>query len=183
MDVPRVWTGCLGCYNAGRLVGVWTDADQIPTDPETWAELVENPTGETIKPGIYDTHEELWVFDHEGWGGLLKGECSPADAAARWEVLAQIPEHDRGAFAAYVGLATGTGDLGDYVSAFEDAYCGEWGSREEYAENLAEDIGAVDPHASWPNVYIDWGRAARDLFLDYYDVPAPDGGIYVYRAC
>ncbi len=23
---PRVWVGCLGCYNAGVLVGAWVDA-------------------------------------------------------------------------------------------------------------------------------------------------------------
>lgn len=29
---PRVWVGCLACYNAGRLVGDWhdaSDADEV----------------------------------------------------------------------------------------------------------------------------------------------------------
>lgn len=38
---------------------------------------------------------------------------------------------------------------------------------ENYARELAEDIGAYDPDAGWPNGYIDWERAARDLRIDY----------------
>lgn len=37
----------------------------------------------------------------------------------------------------------------------------------EYAQQLAEDIGAVDPNAGWPNGYIDWDRAAEALQMDY----------------
>lgn len=37
----------------------------------------------------------------------------------------------------------------------------------DYAQELAEDIGAYDPDAGWPNAYIDWERAADDLRMDY----------------
>ena len=37
----------------------------------------------------------------------------------------------------------------------------------EYAQQLAEDIGAIDPDASWPLSYIDWERAASALRMDY----------------
>ena len=37
----------------------------------------------------------------------------------------------------------------------------------EYAQQLAEDIGAIDPDASWPLSYIDWDRAADALKMDY----------------
>jgi hypothetical protein len=36
-----------------------------------------------------------------------------------------------------------------------------------YAQELADDIGAIDANASWPNSYIDWDRAARALKMDY----------------
>lgn len=36
-----------------------------------------------------------------------------------------------------------------------------------YAQELAEDIGAISSDTSWPNGYIDWERAARDLRMDY----------------
>lgn len=40
----------------------------------------------------------------------------------------------------------------------------------DYAEQLAEDIGAINAAASWPNCYIDWDRAADALRMDYTPV-------------
>lgn len=37
----------------------------------------------------------------------------------------------------------------------------------EYAKELAEDIGAIDPSASWPLTCIDWEQAADELKMDY----------------
>lgn len=41
---------------------------------------------------------------------------------------------------------------------------------EDYARELAEDIGAIDKDASWPNTYIDWPAAADALGEDYTTV-------------
>jgi hypothetical protein len=38
---------------------------------------------------------------------------------------------------------------------------------QEYAQDLAEDIGAIDSNASWPNTCIDWEQATRELQMDY----------------
>lgn len=38
---------------------------------------------------------------------------------------------------------------------------------EDYAQELAEDIGAINKDAQWPNNCIDWEKAARDLQYDY----------------
>jgi antirestriction protein len=51
---------------------------------------------------------------------------------------------------------------------------------ENYAQELAEDIGAIDNNASWPNNYIDWERAARELQMDYTAVDF-DGVTYWIR--
>lgn len=40
----------------------------------------------------------------------------------------------------------------------------------EYAQELAEEIGAIDPAAKWPVYCIDWERAARELKMDYTSV-------------
>ncbi len=37
----------------------------------------------------------------------------------------------------------------------------------EYAQELAEDIGAINAGATWPNNCIDWEQAARELRMDY----------------
>jgi len=55
-------------------------------------------------------------------------------------------------------------------------YCPDWDYGEalicegyfvEYAEQLAGDIGAVNPNADWPNAHIDWEDAADALKQDY----------------
>ena len=40
----------------------------------------------------------------------------------------------------------------------------------DYAQELADDIGAINSGASWPNNCIDWDRAARELQMDYSSV-------------
>jgi hypothetical protein len=37
----------------------------------------------------------------------------------------------------------------------------------DYAQELAEDIGAINADAKWPNDCIDWEQAARELRMDY----------------
>ena len=51
----------------------------------------------------------------------------------------------------------------------------------EYAQELAEDIGAIDPDAKWPVYCIDWERAARELKMDYTSVRV-NGMTYYFRA-
>lgn len=40
----------------------------------------------------------------------------------------------------------------------------------EYAEQLADDIGAIDREARWPLNHIDWDAAAEELRQDYTEV-------------
>lgn len=50
----------------------------------------------------------------------------------------------------------------------------------EYAQELADDIGAINADASWPNDCIDWDKAARELQMDYTAVDF-DGVTYWIR--
>ncbi len=50
----------------------------------------------------------------------------------------------------------------------------------EYAQELADDIGAMDTAATWPHTCIDWEWAARELQMDYSSVEF-DGVTYWYR--
>lgn len=47
----------------------------------------------------------------------------------------------------------------------------------EYAQELAEDIGAINRDARWPNDCIDWDQAADELKADYSTVEV---GKYTY---
>lgn len=179
-DAPRVWVGCLGCYNAGHLAGEWFDAADAPTDEPAWRNEVTAP-GVLLPAAHYaKAHEELWVFDYEGFGGLLAGECSPAEAQRIAELIADLNEDEREGFAAYVADTGLTADA-ESLDSFRDDYQGVWDSREDFAQNLAEELGAVPREHSWPASYIDWESAARDLFMDYSDAPAFGGRIHVWR--
>lgn len=51
----------------------------------------------------------------------------------------------------------------------------------EYAEELANEIGAIDAEAGWPTRHIDWDAAARELKYDYTSVTL-DGVEYWVRS-
>ncbi len=51
---------------------------------------------------------------------------------------------------------------------------------EEYAQDFAEDIGAIEKGGQWPTNHIDWERAANQLKGDYSEVDF-DGVTYYYR--
>lgn len=78
--------------------------------------------------------------------------------------------------------------LKDFAEEFEnyapDFRYGEAAIRdsyfEEYAEQLADDIGAIDKRANWPLNCIDWEKAARELQQDYTSIDF-DGVTYWVR--
>lgn len=51
----------------------------------------------------------------------------------------------------------------------------------EYAQDLAEEIGAIDSDAGWPSGYIDWEAAADALRVDYTEIGLGDDS-YLFRA-
>jgi predicted lipid-binding transport protein (Tim44 family) len=60
-----------------------------------------------------------------------------------------------------------------------EGYCDDWrhGATlirdsyfKDYAQELADDIGAIDRNAKWPLDCIDWEKAARELQMDYTSV-------------
>lgn len=51
---------------------------------------------------------------------------------------------------------------------------------EKYAEQYAEDIGAIPDNAQWPCTCIDWEKAARELRMDYTAIEF-DGVTYWVR--
>jgi seryl-tRNA synthetase len=75
--------------------------------------------------------------------------------------------------------------LADEASGSPDWEYGETLIREsyfeEYARQLAEDIGAVKGDEGWPHNCIDWEKAARELKYDYFSVDF-DGVTYLIRS-
>lgn len=202
MDNMRVWIGCLACYNNGDLTGKWyaaTDAADITTerlhedvgvfspsddadmpDAFRWVPPGKAPT--VIFDADYGTHEELWVMDHDGFGGLLVGECSPMEAAQIAELVTDADLSDTELEAlSHFRANYGSEITEELIDEFRDKYCGFWDSEQDYAQNLADDLGAVNENATWPNNYIDWERATRDLFLDGNWSADGHGGVHVFH--
>ena len=55
------------------------------------------------------------------------------------------------------------------LSNFEEAYYGEYSNDADFARAMAEEVGAVDKNAKWPNNCINWEQASRELMLDYFE--------------
>lgn len=53
---------------------------------------------------------------------------------------------------------------------------------EEYAQELAEDVGAIGADLQWPLMHIDWEAAADALKIDYTSVEY-DGHTWLIRSC
>ena len=51
---------------------------------------------------------------------------------------------------------------------------------EDYARELAYDIGAIDSDTAWPCTHIDWDAAASELRMDYTEVEY-EGNTYLVR--
>ena len=172
---PRAWLGCLACYNNGRLVGEWFDAEDA--DEVTLADV--HGGADRVGEGC----EELWVMDHENIP--VEGEMSPSDAAEWGRAILDVPEHLRGALCAWVAsasyVAEGTGDLPS-IPDFEERFCGTWGSFRDYAVNLAEEIGLIPEDAPETLArYFDWDAWTRDLEHDYTVMQADVVSVHVFR--
>ena len=167
---PRAWIGCLACYNSGHLIGEWFDA--ATADEVT----IYDVHGDSRA----DSHEELWVMDHENIP--VKGEMSPADAAA-WGRVYEEADEQWPALCAWVesGSYVAEGDGEEALSDFEDAYLGHWESFEDYAQQLADDIGLLADVPEAIANYFDWDAWTRDLASDYTTHDSPEGGVFVFR--
>jgi len=97
------------------------------------------------------------------------------DIIARYEELDEMPDglpdaEERTNLASILDEIRDMGGdeewRGDWypVTLIRDSYF------QEYAQELAEDIGAIDHDAKWPMNCIDWEHAARELRYDYSGV-------------
>lgn len=99
-----------------------------------------------------------------------------------WIEEARIEEHPfRDVINEYKALTALANEASDYAADWQhgealirDSYF------EDYAQELAEDIGAINDDASWPNNCIDWEKAADELRIDYSAVDF-DGVTYWIR--
>jgi antirestriction protein len=165
MTKMRIYVGTHHKYNNGSIEGKWMDLDDY-ADAKEFIEACK----ELHKDEEYP---ELMFQDWEGIPDRLAGEWM--DMEDVYDYLdnmkkASNPE----AFEAWVDHMGG-----DDYNDFEDAYQGEYDSEEDFADELASDLGYYKAmrDAGLSESYFDLDAFARDLFISDYTYV--DG--YVFR--
>jgi len=148
---PRAWVGCLGCYNSGRLIGEWLDADGLE-DPDTLAAICTRPD-----------HDELWCMDLDNIPG---GECSPAEAASLARAITDyLAGADDYGLAAPVALeyveSLNLSGPDDWPRIGEDVTYTSAESRTDYVLEFLEDAYRLPELPAW--LHIDYAGTFEDL--------------------
>ena len=170
---PRIYVASLSDYNAGRLHGVWIDADD---EYESIQEAITEMLARSVEPGA----EEFAIHDYEGFGPYKVDEYESIESVNR--VAEGISEHGD----AFAHWAAYVDDL-DELDAFEDRYIGHYDSMVDYAEQLVDDRGLdaaldkADLGSLRSYVRVDTEMLARDLESEYA-VSEGDGGVFIFTA-
>ena len=130
---------------------------------------------EELEATLQDRHAELTTagdtaMDFEEWVESLAhdyphDEPDAVEALALRDILSEIK-----------GMGGDEQWRGDWypVTLIRDSYF------KEYAQEMAEDCGMIEPSAVWPYTCVDWDQAARELRCDYTGVDI-DGVTYWTR--
>lgn len=166
-----IYVASLYDYNAGILHGVWIDfgdyynADQILDS--IYNMLSCSPAA--AKDGR--TAEEWAIHDYEGFGGIEIDEGETIEDL--WRVHTLIDSlSEQEAFIDYLfynGIQRADKITENTVEDFQDSCCGWYRSKEEFAEELIEEMGLLSNVDELLSRYFDYEAFARDLFMfDYY---------------
>jgi hypothetical protein len=120
---------------------------------------------ETVRP---TTKKEGSAWDDE-WSELLR-----AVEEAKAEMDSAALDMEEGELAQLREMESEIPEWRHGETLINDSYF------ESYAQELAEDTGAIDSNATWPLNHINWEAAAEDLKSDYTPIEY-DGETYWYR--
>jgi len=163
-DTPSAWVGCLGCYNSGALVGKWIAGNECD---DLEAAGLTNSAGACLKCGA----DEFYVLDHENFGGVLSGECSPMEAFNAALLLESVGDDDRARWEAWLS----NGMPAD-IDAMRECYIGEFSTDEELGEYYADECGLLSEMPESLQRYFDYAAYGRDLAYDTFEA----GGFYFW---
>jgi len=75
-----------------------------------------------------------------------------------------LPEEVNQAYIDNVGAKYATAD------DVAEAYAGEFTSDQDFAQDMAEQLGSINKDIQWPYTCIDWEQASQELMYDYFEV-------------
>ena len=155
-------------YNEAILRYEWLDLEDCSSEEEI-QEFIKVFLGDRTRE-TKELHEEWFVSDYEEFADF--GEYPDlADIAKAVELSKQ---HGWEAVALYYSNCR-------ELDSFEEAYSGVYESEEDFAYETAQEIYSKE-QLGVLDIYIDWERYARDLFIgDYFSEKLENCDIVVFR--
>lgn len=122
------------------------------------------------KETLSDAMDDTSALGPEDKEDAQQAVTDAEEALADWDDAEELK-----ALQALAEEAEGCGDWAHGETLIRDSYF------QEYAEQLADDMGVIDRNATWPCNCINWERAADELQQDYTSVEY-DGVTYWLRS-
>ena len=149
---PAVYVGTYGKYNNGSLRGLWIDLSSF-NDYDEFINFCKAIHAD-------EDDSELMAQDFE---------CFPR----RWYNEGFMLREDFDRIVEYSDLCDRHGELAvndymeyhDCLDNFEDDYCGEWNSKEDFARHIIDDCYDIEKTMGSLSMYFDYEAFGRDLFV------------------
>jgi antirestriction protein len=161
--IQQVYVGTYAKYNNGSLKGEWLKVADFGSKADFYTRAAEIHSDED--------DPEFMFQDWEGIAGALISETSIDDVVFE---VANKDEETIENFNAFVDSMDST----DF-SSFEEAFCGRYKSKVDYAESYVDECGMLAEMPENLRYYFDYERFARDLFIS--DVYFHDATGCVFR--
>tara|TARA_R110000744_G_scaffold171989_1_gene290495 strand:- start:532 stop:1050 length:519 start_codon:yes stop_codon:yes gene_type:complete len=159
---PRIYIACLASYNNGILYGEWI----VPAmDKDKLYKQIDI----IIKSSSMTNAEEWAVHDYDNFPNL--GEYPQVEDI----ILIQeaITEHGADLVNAF---------LTDYqiedLDRIDEAFCGEWDSFQDFADDMANSIMEIPSHIE---PYFDYKNYAYNLKADYSEIKSNHYTVFIFN--
>ena len=153
---PSVYVGTYAKYNEGSLRGLWIDLSSF----DDYDEFIN--FCKAIHADEYDP--ELMAQDYECFPRCwyTEGFMSREDFDNIREYSEMCEKHSVEAVDDYM-------EFHDSLDNFEEAYCGEWSSEEDFARHIIDECYDLERMMGNFSMYFDYERFANELFMfDYH---------------
>ena len=120
--------------------------------------------------------EEAWTKASEIVAIIEKLDPQFVKRIGRWKVSNSLGIADAIAAAQDIDMSA---DADGLRTILQDQYHGAWGSEQDYAENMVDDIGGIG-QINNPEFYFDWEKFTRDLFINDYSGIDQGGQVHVF---
>ena len=156
---PSVYVGTYGKYNEGSLCGLWIDLSNF-SDYDDFIDFCKAIHADEDDP-------ELIFQDYEGFPRQWYGESGfdEEDFDHILEYSDMCDKHGQEAVDDYM-------EFHDELDNFEEAYCGEWDSEEDFARHIISECYNLEREMGDLARYFDYEAFGRELFMYDYSMGA-----------